>query len=493
MGVPWIRRLAGPSLLVLAGLVFLTLRAVPRIADGSQDLRHLHHVMNDESLILEHTWRMVERGDLDHGVRVYPGLYPYVTALVRLVSGAEAPAPTVIERTRWLSFGVMIVALLVPFVLFGLLLGSWWPPAIFTFFLSIHPETILWASRVHPDAFLFLFDHAAVACLGLAYGKKGRGWLWAATIFAGLSAGTKLFGLFIMVAIVAFIVWDGRKSPKQLVQQVALHGLLFLAVFVLTTPNIVLDPERTITGFVVQHHRNRHPISTSGWWPVLVGARGLGYAGMATIAIGVALFLFRRIRARKVDGLCFILFFGVFYLSFALFGVKLALPRYAAPALWPLFLLSLEELRPRGRLLAGARPVALLAVFVTVDWRAQLDALRAEDTHFARALTPERLEVGRQLESIAARHTGPVLTSFDAFVPVGVPWKHVWSLDDVTLPAEFSAIVVDGAFRKGRTFARLQRGELPFAATATIAGVVIYERQDALTPAGRPPRVRRRP
>ena len=62
--------------LVLASILFMTISAVPRSPDRSEDLHQVFHVMSDETLIVERTWAMVDRGSMDYGIAVYPGLYP---------------------------------------------------------------------------------------------------------------------------------------------------------------------------------------------------------------------------------------------------------------------------------------------------------------------------------------------------------------------------------------------------------------------------------
>lgn len=471
-----LRTFAGPTLLVLVGLAYLSIRAAPRISDGSDDLRRVHAVMSDEALILENVWAMVERGDLHHGVKVYPGLYPYTVALVDLAS--DAPAKTVVERTRWLSLLTTWLALLLPFVLLARLADSAWAAAVFTFFVAIHPETILWASRVHPDAYLLLFDHGALACFGLAVARNRR-YLWAATILAGLSAGTKLFGCFIMGAIGLYILWDRRKAPRALLFELAQHSLLFIGVFVATTPMLLIDPKQTIDGFVTQHKRNRLPDATIlDWWTTFVSPRGLGYAGVATVFVGGAVYAARR----SIRGLGVIVFFALGYLVFIFATVRLTLPRYAAPATWPLLFVGIVALRPslaRVRALPVAVIVALLAVFAVYDWPRQRAALAMEDKRVDQIFDADRVALAAHLESIAERHPDrKILSAPFLWVPEGVPWQFVWSLEETQVPGAYAAVILEPYFEQDPTYALIRRGALPFVATATIGPYVVYERTD---------------
>jgi hypothetical protein len=467
-----VRAHLGPIALVLAGAIYMTARAVPRIPDGSEDLRRVHHVMNDEALILEKTWAMVERGDLDHGIAVYPGFYPYAAAAVKVISGAGAEVSTVVERTRWLSLFTMLVTIALPFVLFAWLAQNWWASAIFTFFFAVHPETVLWASRVHPDAFLLLFDHAALGCFGLALAKDRR-FLWAATALAGLSAGTKLVGCFLMVPIAGFLVWEHRRDPPRMLRQLGLHSLLFFAVFAMTTPNVILDPEDTINGFVTQNKRNRRVDATPlNWWPTFISDRGLGWSGVIAVIVGLGYLGVSRWRARTIDGVGLVAIFGLFYLSYILIAVRLTLPRYAAPAMWPLLFVAFTQIRSKP--IAGA----LLAMFLVVDLPKQRTALDVEDSRLQRTFTPVLISLGHHLERVSKRRPGPVLTSAEVWVPTGVPWEIIWSLDEVARLKNVAAVVAGPALGRDRSFAE----RLGYTATATIGSHVIYEPRGALRP-----------
>jgi hypothetical protein len=135
--------------LVLGGILFMTISAMPRSPDRSEDLHQVFHVISDETLIVERTWAMVERGNMDYGIAVYPGLSPYVVAIMKLCMAVPAP-----------------------FVLLAFL---------------AHPESVLLPLALIPTPFSCssIMRLSPVSNLALA---NDRRFLWAATMFAGLSA-----------------------------------------------------------------------------------------------------------------------------------------------------------------------------------------------------------------------------------------------------------------------------------------------------------------
>jgi len=165
--------------------------AVPRLNDGSKDIRHVVLAMQDEFTILISVWSMVDRGDLNHGVGVYPGLYPYTVGMVKWLSGDQASQGSLIRRTRRLSLAVMVLSLIVAFILVERISKNSWVAAAFTIPLALNPETLMWASRVHPDAFLQLFDFGALGLFALHVDTRKPGYLYGATALASLSAGRR--------------------------------------------------------------------------------------------------------------------------------------------------------------------------------------------------------------------------------------------------------------------------------------------------------------
>ncbi|MBI4816975.1 MAG: hypothetical protein HY791_11995 [Deltaproteobacteria bacterium] len=463
----------GGLLVVVCGAAVIACRAAPRLDDGAKNLRIVQHVMHDEALILERVWAMVERRDLYHSVGVYPGLYPYAVAAVRAAVGPDVE--TSVRATRALSLISMILAMLATY--FGFAYASGSPPAaaVFCLALSLHPETALWAARVHPDALLVLFDHGSLALLGLYVVRRSKWLLAGATVLAGLSAGTKLVGAFIMVIIAGTILIEDRRDLPRAIRRVILHGLLFLAVFTMVNPLLVLSPRGTIQGFVTQNQRNRHDGAGRGaWLGVLLGARGLGWSGAFLVVVGI----WRLVTAKLTIGLRPIAAFGLFYLGYAVTTVSLAMPRYAMPGMWPLLFVGVAALfdptwSVRARWMLGA--IATL-VFAAKDFPMMSDEVVLDSQVVERNFTEPKVRVGELLSKLGAGRSGSVVSSYYVYVPPELPWKPIWSLRTENIADDAVVVVIDGALRDvaDAEYQSLVSGGLGFAATATVGEFVVF-------------------
>jgi hypothetical protein len=474
------RRWLWPSLLVALGILFLMTQAIPRMRDGAYDLRQVHHAMNDESLILERVWEMVDKGDLHHRVGAYPGLYPYAAAVVRWAS-LDSPPKVVIIATRWMSLYAMIAALVLTFIMFGRLAENPWVGSLLAFAMSLHPEIVLWSCRVHPDAFALLFTHASLAFLGLAVDRERPRDLILASVFAALSAGTKLHGVFIMPVISAVIVWQHHRDRRRVLIELARHALIFGAIFILCNPNLLKFPRGIINGFLsIQTDNVASGGSPFDWFPAFLGPRGLGWSGTIASLFGLLLVAARR----RIDGVAMVAAFAVLYLVVLISTVRMIEVRYAFPATWPLLFVGLAAIVPRTRrdVLKIAATAVLIASFLWFDRPHQQRVLAEMPTMFERSLTPALLDLGQQLRLKQKTNPGRVVSSPYVWVPSGIKWTYVWSFEDLPALPDTTMVLVDHHLRlsqPGKKLAALLSGETGFVATATVGDVVIYERGSA--------------
>lgn len=430
--------------------------------------------MHDESLILESVWAMVDRGDINPQIAVYPGFYPYQAALVRILAGPD-PRRTILATRIWSLF-TMVLALLIPFSILSRLPSGPWPAAAFTTLLALHPEVPLWASRVHPDAALILLNHTALALWALSLERNSRRLLYGAVFVAALSAGTKLVGGFIFAAIVAQQLWSSRRAPLSGVRTAFLLGALFLATFVATTPLLARYPTEIVRGLLIQHDRNVSGGGTlSEWMNILSGPRGIGYAGLVAVVIGVAPALL----GKGGPGLRALVGFSLFFGAFVIGSVHLTLPRYLMPAMIPIaFATATSMVNIANARARGAAIAALAALYIVVD----LPRMRAEweidRGAYAAQMTPDKQTLGDRL----ARDLPPgarVVSSAYVYVPVTIQWHYVWNLDDWDRPGiPADAVVIDGYLQRmgGQTLTALKRGELGFTQTATIGEFGLFLR-----------------
>jgi hypothetical protein len=468
-----VKRWLAPSLLVLLGCAHLVWRAVPRLSDGSESSRHAHHAMHDESKIFDLVWEMVAKGDLNTRIHVYPGLYPYHVAAVRLAISEEPPGARTIEATRWLSLVTMLLALVASFVLFGLVAESPWAGALLAAFLGLHPEIAMWSSRVHPDAHLILFTHVSLALFALHVRTGKRALLWWTTVFAALSAGTKLVGCFVMPVLAGWLAYTHRSEPRRVAREVGLHALLFLGVLALTTPRLVTHTARTFLGFVHQQGEN---VAGGGaltdWAGAITGPNGLGWSGTLVALAGAAWV----IRRRRLDAAAVLTIFAGFYLAFVLATVRLILPRYAFPTLWPALFVGLWWLVPHGMRdsVRLVRLAAVLLLYVGVDLPRQLEEHATYAAYYERSFTPDKAEMGRRIAALPGVHERPVVSSPYIYVPYGIEWRYLFDRNAFTerLAAGVSAVVLDPTL--GGPDLEAQLAGAGFTKSATVGELVLY-------------------
>lgn len=439
--------------------------ATPRISDGAESLRHVYVVMNDEELILSSVWEMVERGTLDHGIKVYPGFYPYTVAAVRLAVGSDAPVETHVRAVRWLSCAVTLLALWSAAALLFVLTGSAWLGAGFAALWSVHPETVLWAARVHPDGFLMLFNNAALLCLAISArraedgappGVAERRWLLAATALAGLSAGTKIVGGFVMVCIVGWLVWRLRFDRRALLRTLGAHVALFLGVLVLTNPLLLSVPRQVVEGWIIQKKRNEHGPGASGleWLTAATGARWFGHVGTLLALLGLGSVAHKEVR--RAIGLP--LAFALFFYAYLMARVSLVLPRYGAPSIWAFTLVGLvglyvllQRFAPRAWMKAGVA-VALAVLFLGVDLPRVRAEIAADATSYQTFWTAERDALTASLETLDGE-VRVVATEPNVFVPERFKMEVIWQFEGLALGPRFQALVI-GPMTRASTSAK---------------------------------------
>jgi len=446
------RRILIASALTILSCVVVIELSTRLLDDGAIDLRHVKLAMHDEWTILSRVWRMVDEGSLHHRIHVYPGLYPYLVAGVRGLLGPEVSDATQIWIVRWLSLVSTLLALLVPLALLVRLTDSVTTAAVFTATVALHPETILWGGRVHPDALLLLFDHVSLALFALGVQRKKESFLYGATVAAALSAAIKLVGVFIMVCIFAYLIWRSRGAPRRMWRELLKHAALFGLVFVAFNPMLVLDAPWTIKGWVQQHqHARAGRQDPGGWLGHIIGPRGLGVA-TCLLLVTAAIRLLRKPRTHLWPYLWSFGGFALIYLTYLFGSVEATRPRYLVPAVWPLVLCSLVILRfpqqRRHQALWGVGAALLSVVFVTVDLPRRWEAVQADATTYVRQFDSDKQRVADALLELHQTHSGCVFSHHALYVPRQIQWRSSWELRRRNLErAEAFALVVNPLLR----------------------------------------------
>lgn len=112
------------------------------------------------------------------------------------------------------------------------------------------------ARWVAPDALLMQFGALCLlTCVGALRVERGRGWLRAAAIAAGLAAGTKYTGGIFLLPVLLVAA-----SQVQRVRSVAYVTLLFGLTFVVTTPGVLIEPTKFVADvlYEMRHYQEGH-------------------------------------------------------------------------------------------------------------------------------------------------------------------------------------------------------------------------------------------
>lgn len=469
-------------LLMLLSCAFVTLRAVPIMRQGADDLRLVKLVLPDEERILSGVWQMVADGSLQHGIEVYPDLFPLILAGVRVAVGDQVDTATQVIAARSVSLVALWLAILVPGVLLFRFTGNPWLVALFSGLFAVHPEVIRWSAYVHPDTLLVLFDHAALVFLGLYARNERQRDLYAATALAALSAATKLVGFFLMLWTCGWIVWLNRRAWRDAVRLVIVQSAFFLLVFLLLNPQLFVEAAPQLEGWSQQNRSNRHAGGTRlDWLTMLAGPRGLGLSGLVVVGWGLV-----SVALRRVDrGLVAFGGFGAFFAAYLLASVTLVVPRYAFPAAWPLLLVGLCAIAAdwrRHRRVVAAAVAALVVIFAAYDLPARVAHIRADRATFASLMSPDLLRLADYLRALERTSPGPLYSYPTATVyvpPEVVDWRPVWSADYVRPEARAdgrSVVVIDPRLRQagGAFYDDLVHGRAPFVRQKTIGPYDLY-------------------
>lgn len=202
------------------------------------------------------------------------------------------------------------------------------------------PGLVAWSHIPQVDMAHAFWYSVAVAATALAWRRRRLGWLWAAAVAAGLTAGVKYIGGVIVLApaIAAFLLLPARRA---LVLALALMATA-VGVFVITTPLATGDPLGWAVGYLAdalanQHRELNHPLAfwtlPGAIWDLL----GPATAILAILAAGIAV-LVRGGQGQQAADRDPLVLMGAFLLPYylVLSTQHVATVRYVLPMITPL-------------------------------------------------------------------------------------------------------------------------------------------------------------
>lgn len=356
------RLLENPPLLTgsreRAALLSLLLLALAlRLAGMGWGLPHVYHP--DEPGVVDRALRIAETGDLNPHFFFYPSLQFYVLAGVLkiadlLVLGlgrwrpgsdlalqgfhyAVARCVTVLTGTA-----TLLPVWLAGRRLWGTVTGLGGAAVLALAF--VHVQNSQYATTDVPAALL------TALCLWLAVrgaaaeqaagggsederGEPGRGWFVLSAVAAGLAAAVKYNAGLCVVTTVAFWLASRRRPREVLSWTPVLMALASLAVFLLCTPYILLDPTGISNGILhewAHYHGGHHGHEgehNALFYLLYLFREGLG-PGLAALAFGGGVLLAVRERRR---GAAFLVFPVLYFVLLA--SVRVRFERNLVPML----------------------------------------------------------------------------------------------------------------------------------------------------------------
>lgn len=230
---------------------------------GSQDAHMLSLLSQDESIQYPYLIHMLSGGSsmvetLKNFVAYQHYFYGYPFYLtsaififpVRLIAGT-AFADQVQLNLFLLRQFITVLPMLLAIVLLVYLQTGFKDPAksVFLFLILITIPAVtrndLWFW--HPDALALLGIVAAIYFLSKDQFRFSKFFTFAA-IASGLSAGTKVIGAFFFLAVLVYLVMGMKRQsfpPRIIARKAAIFFLVFLLVFLLTNPLLLIPQTRT--------------------------------------------------------------------------------------------------------------------------------------------------------------------------------------------------------------------------------------------------------
>lgn len=247
---------------------------------GTQDAHMLSLLSSDESIQYPYLIYMLQGGDTffetvknfiayQHYFYGYPFyLTSAFTVLpVRLIAGADFSSQ--VQLNLWLLRQlVSVLPMLLTIILLVYLqtgFQSPWKTIILTVVLLTIPAVTrnnLWFW--HPDALALLGIVAALYFLTKDEGKLEKNFFYAA-VCAGLSAGTKVIGVFLFLSVLVYLYLTYRSkkiATPTILKKAGYFLLIFVLIFLLTNP-LLLIPQTRAQILKIQSQQNYYV--REGW------------------------------------------------------------------------------------------------------------------------------------------------------------------------------------------------------------------------------------
>jgi hypothetical protein len=336
----------------------------------------------DEDKLVAGAVHALENKTLLPGSYLYPSLFHEIAlATVVVARGPGGPTPIEMARSpvflramRWESLLFSTMALIFTFLAVVFWGRGEWEGLGAAAVLGLSWELAYHARWFTVDSPTVAFSAATLAALALHHRARARRWLWVAAASAGLAAGAKYTaGLLLLPVLAAAARPDGERWRRG-----GGATAIFFAVFLITTPGVLLAPTEVVRDVVFQiktygvdgndaytiARGGPHLLSMAVYAGAVFGSPYRPIAvGLGLLALGGAVDLLRREKNAAV-------WFGLFPVAHVVFfSLQIVMIARNLLPVMPFFaVLAARGLSTTARSLPPGRAVRVAAVGGLVLW-----------------------------------------------------------------------------------------------------------------------------
>jgi tetratricopeptide (TPR) repeat protein len=344
-----------PVPFLLAALLLYVFFTLPLIPIGADDIQMSDVFSADEALAAATLRHLHHSGTLQLETFSYGGLFYYLPLLVLKTWGifAEVTDRMVLVTLRMFCVVSGLGCLWLAYRIGGIVSGPV-SGVVACFLLLTTPTFLRWSVEIHPDLpQLFWMMCALHCCCELCRGYRWQTLCFGA-LFAGLAAGTKYGGVFLVPLLASSVLLSTPDGPCLSTALVRLRDrrfllgmmtipIVFAVVFVATNPYAIINFEdfRRDVDFEREHLSFGHMFETSSagfsWLWNLIVLSGYAAGILATIRAFVLIVMDKE-RISSVWSMLLLWIGG--YMAFLVLTVNFQAMRHLLPVLVPLYLLA---------------------------------------------------------------------------------------------------------------------------------------------------------
>ncbi len=304
----------------------------------------IERVRPDEEFVVGKAQQILETSDLNPHFFHYPSLLMYLDAVLLGVTGGSVE-PRLVGRLVTVACGVGTVLLL------GVLGARLFSPTVgllAALFLAVAYQHVRESHFATTNVPFLFFVTASITAAAEGRLRSRLSFSRLSALLAGLAASVKYPGVLALAPVLFLGLTFPGLSLRERTRELALGALLFVAVFAVTSPFVLIDAEGARQSLKELFHETWGDRTLSSWdafYPLTFSLfHGLGLPLLALGMMGLAA------GSRKWSGHLVLAWFATFYAVATFTPTQFA--RYSLPAVPPLCLAAalFVEILPVRRL-----------------------------------------------------------------------------------------------------------------------------------------------